>query len=462
MNDLSRGAVSTSGSLTRQLARHIKATGFDTIPQDVVDAAKLYMLDTLAVAWAGSDSPGCQDAHAMLVDEGGRADSTVWVYGGKLPATAAAFINGMTSSALDFDSIGRGAAVHINIAVLPAAMAIAERRRVSGREFLAAMTIASDLVYRLGAAAKRPNRGFHYTATLGVFGAAAAAAKLLGLDETATQHALGLAYFQAAGSQQANIQPSLTKRMLSAFAARAGVYAALLAERGITAPSEVLEGEFGFYRLYQEGDPGQLLEALGQRFDGVNISIKKYPSCGCNHTSIDAMLALIRRHDLRPDDVESIEATVTPYMERLVGGHYDPSVDPQVAAQFNLRYTLACVLERRKLGLAEIQPDAARDPEILRHIPKVSIKVAPEHLSTRGPVVLRVTSKQHGNLSTRVEDVRGGPDDPFSAEEIGEKFAECFRLGAKPLDNAQAALLTARVDSIETVADMSTFFQRIC
>ena len=257
MNDLSHSAVSASGSLTGQLAHYISTTDFDAIPKDALDAAKLFMLDTLAVAWAGSDSPGCQDAHAMLVDEGGRADCTAWVYGGKLPATAAAFINGMTASALDFDSIGRGAAVHINIAVLPAAMAIAERRRVSGRDFLAAVTIASDLVYRLGVAAKRPNRGFHYTATLGVFGAAAAAAKLLGLSAAATQHALGLAYFQAAGSQQANIQPSLTKRMLSAFAARAGVYAALLAERGITAPSEVLEGEFGFYRLYQEGDPDE-------------------------------------------------------------------------------------------------------------------------------------------------------------------------------------------------------------
>lgn len=463
MNDRTPEAATLAApTLTHHLARYICGTGYDAMPREALDQAKLFMLDTFAVAWAGSDAPGCREAHALLVDEGGRADADAWVYGGRLPATSAAFINGMTASALDFDSIGRGAAVHINIAVLPAALAIAQKHRVSGRDFLAAMVIGSDLVYRLGVAAKRPNRGFHYTATLGVFGAAAAAAKLLGLDAEATQHALGLAYFQAAGTQQANIQPSLAKRMLSAFAARSGVYAALLAQRGITAPSAVIEGKFGFYNLYQEGDSARLLDQLGRRFDGVNVSIKKYPSCGCNHTTIEAMLKLIHAHDLQPDDVESVEATVTPYMDRIVGGAYDPSRDAQVAAQFNMRYTIACLLMRRKLGLAEIQEAAARDPAIAAHIPKVSIKVDPAHLTTRGPVVIRLKSRKHGELTCRVEDVRGGPDDPFTPREIEEKFDECFRLGARPLSDGQAQQLKSRVRDVERVADMSSLFEGIC
>jgi 2-methylcitrate dehydratase PrpD len=250
--------------------------------------------------------------------------------------------------------------------------------------------------------------------------------------------------------------------MLSAFAARSGVYAALLAQRGITAPSEVLEGKFGFYTLYQEGDPDRLTEALGRRFDGVNVSLKKYPSCGCNHTTIEAMLSLIRRYDLRPDDVESVEVTVTPYIDRIVGGRYDPSHDPQVAAQFNLRYTVACLLVRRKLGLAEIQEDAARDPAIAAQIAKVSVKVDPQHTTQRGPIVVRVRSRIHGEISCRVEDVRGRPDDPFTPAEIDEKFDECFRRGAHPLDSAQIALLTRRVRELEAQPDMATFFDGIC
>jgi 2-methylcitrate dehydratase PrpD len=464
MNDISAVDVVNDAALTLsgRLAVHAATTRYEAIPQAASDAAKLFMLDTLAVSWGGSDAPGCREAHALLVDEGGRADSTAWVYGGRLPATSAAFINGMSASALDYDSIGRGAAVHINIAVLPAALAIAQKQHASGRDFLAALVIGSDLVYRLGVAAARPNRGFHYTATLGVFGAAAAAARLLGFDVEATQHALGIAYFQAAGTQQANIQPSLCKRMLSAFAARAGVYSALLAQRGITAPSAVIEGKFGFYQLYQEGDPGRLLEELGRRFDGVNLSIKKYPSCGCNHTTIEAVLKLIRQYDLKPDDVQSVEVTVTPYIDRIVGGAYDPSRDPQVAAQFNLRYTVACLLVRRKLGLAEIEEDAAQDPAIAAHIPKVSLKVDSEQSGNRGPVVVRMRTKTHGEISCRVKDVRGGADDPFTPAEIDEKFNECFRRGVHPLNAEQIAALTKRVREVETLPDMAAFFDGIC
>lgn len=464
MNDISIAAVKSQSavSLSHRLARHAVTTPYEAIPQPALEAAKLFMLDTLAVSWAGSDAPGCREAHALLVDEGGRSDATAWSYGGRLPASAAAFINSMTASALDYDSIGVGAAVHVNIAVLPAAMAIAEKQHASGKDFLAALAVGCDIVYRMGMAAKRPNRGFHYTGAFGGFGAAAAAARLLGLDATAAGHALGIAFMQASGTQQANIEPSLSKRMLSAFAARAGVYAALLAERGITAPREVVEGRFGFYQLYQEGDPDKLLEQLGTRFDNVNFAIKLYPSCGCNHTTLDATLDLVQQYDLKPDDVQSVEITVPPYIERLVGGRYDPSGDAQVAAQFNIGYSVACALVRRKLGLAEIQEAAARDPEIGSHIGKVSLKVDPELKRNRGPVVVRMQTRTHGEISRRVEDVRGGPESPITEAEATGKFRECFGLGVRPLSDKQIATLTARVREIEKIPDMSGFFSGIC
>lgn len=464
MNDISIAAVKSQSavSLSHRLARHAVTTPYQAIPQPALEAAKLFMLDTLAVSWAGSDAPGCREAHALLVNEGGRSDATAWSYGGRLPASAAAFINSMTASALDYDSIGVGAAVHVNIAVLPAAMAIAQKQHASGKDFLAALAVGCDIVYRMGMAAKRPNRGFHYTGAFGGFGAAAAAARLLGLDATAAGHALGIAFMQASGTQQANIEPSLSKRMLSAFAARAGVYAALLAERGITAPREVVEGRFGFYQLYQEGDPDKLLEQLGTRFDNVNFAIKLYPSCGCNHTTLDATLDLVQQYDLKPDDVQSVEITVPPYIERLVGGRYDPSGDAQVAAQFNIGYSVACALVRRKLGLAEIQEAAARDPEIGSHIGKVSLKVDPELKRNRGPVVVRMQTRTHGEISRRVEDVRGGPESPITEAEATGKFRECFGLGVRPLSDKQIATLTARVREIEKISDMSGFFSGIC
>ena len=463
MNDMSRvAAEQETVSISHRLASHAATTPYAAIPADVRNTAKLYMLDTLAVAWAGSDAPGCPEAHALQIDEGGRADSTAWAYGGKLSASSAAFINGMSSSALDYDSLGRDAPVHVNIAVLPAALAVAEKEHASGADFLAALVVGSDIVCRLGAAAKHPPRGFHYTAAFGIFGAAAAAARLMRLDAVTTRHALGLAFIQAGGTQQANIEPSLAKRLLSAFAARSGVYAALLAQRGITAPAHVIEGEFGLYKLYQDGSPERLLDALGSRFDSAALSIKQFPSCGCNHTTIAGMLDLVRKYDLQPDDVEAIDITVSPYMDRIVGMAYDPSGDAQVAAQFSIRYSAACVLVRRRLGLAEIQEAAARDPEINRHIGKVTLQIDPTLTSSRGPVVIRLRSKRHGELSTTVAHVPGSREAPLTEAQVNEKFDECFRLGTRPLSKEQIATLTARVHGLEQFPDMASFFSGIC
>lgn len=455
MNDASLPAART---LTQTLGEYVAATPFDAIPAPILDAAKRYLLDTLAVAWAGSDAPGCQEAHAVMVDQGGRADATAWAYVGKLPAASAAFINGMTSAALDYDSLNQDAPVHVNIAVLPAVMAMAEREHISGRDFLTALVVGSDIACRLGAGARHPPRGFHYTGIFGVFGAAAAAARVLRLDAVATRHALGLALLQASGTQQANIEPSLAKRMLSSFAARSGVTAALLAQRGITAPAQAFEGKLGLYALFQDGDPQRLVDGLGTRFTSDRLYMKKYPSCGCNHTSIEGMLRLVREHDLKPDDVEAIEITVSPYMDRIVGHAYDPSADPQVAAQFSIRYSVACVLVRRRLGLAEIQADAARDPEIGRHIGKVSLKIDPDIKSSRAPIVIRLRTRTHGELQCRIDHVPGSAEAPLSETEVREKLDDCFGLGVKPLSKAAIGALLERVSTLERLDDMAGFF----
>ena len=449
-------------SLSHDLARHIASTPYSAIPESAIAAAKFFTLDTLAVAWAGSSAPGCREAYELLVNEGGRGDATAWAYGGRLPLQAAAFINGMSSAALDYDALGRDSPVHVMVSVLPAALAVAEREQLDGKAFLTALVLGSDVMCRLGAAASHPHKGWSYTSVLGTFGAAAAAARLLRLDTVKTRHALGMAFLQSAGTQQFNIEPSLSKRMLSAFAARAGVYAALLAQRGLTAPSEVIEGKFGLYSLYQGGDPESMLAGLGSEFRSSDLSIKKYPSCGCNHTAIEGTLQLVRQYDLKPDDVSSIEVTVTPYIERIVGGVYDPSGDAQVAAQFNIRYSIACALVRRKLGLAEIEADSARDPAILRHIDKVTVLVNRTLNSERGPVLVKMVTRTNGEVSRYVEHVPGSRESPLTEEEVKLKARECFALGVRPLSGQQMEALGSRIAAIEQSRNMAALFEGVC
>lgn len=235
----------------------------------------------------------------------------------------------------------------------------------------------------------------------------------------------------------------------------------MLAQRGITAPPDVIEGKFGFYALYQDGDSAKLMHELGQRFDNDQATIKKYPSCGCNHTAIDAMLKLVRQYDLQPDDVLSIEASITPYIERIVGGDYDPSGDAQVAAQFNLRYSIACALVRRRLGLAEVQPQSARDPAIAAHMTKITLKVDAKQIGARGPVALRMITRMHGEIACRVEDVEGDKDHPIPQSDIDNKFQECFSIGVRPLNKAQYASLKTRVQALHQIPDMSHLFSGI-
>lgn len=449
-------------SVSQRLAEHIAGTRYEQLPAAAIDAAKLFMLDTLAVAWAGSSAPGCREANAQLADDGGRADSTAWAYGSRLPAAAAAFVNGMSSAALDYDCLGRDAPAHVNIVVLPASLAAAEREHASGRDFLAALIIGSDIMCRMATATKPPHRGFHYTSAFGPFAAAATAAKLFGLDAAQTRHALGIAFVQAGGTQQTNIEPSLSKRMLSAFAARAGVFAASLARRGITAPSEVFEGHFGFYNLYQDGDPALMLDGLGKRYENANLIIKKFPSCGCNHTTIAAMLELVFEYDLQPDDVNSIEVTIGPYLDRIVGGPYDPSGDPQVAAQFSILYAVACALVRRRFELIDIEEAAARDPAIFAQIPKISLKVEPSYTGDRGPVIVKMSTRRHGALERRCDHVPGSAESPLSGEDIAAKLNSCFRLGVTPLSDRRIALLRERVGTLEKIDDMAAFFDGLC
>lgn len=454
--------MNPSGTVSARIAAHVAGLQYERLPARIVEHAKLLMLDTLAVAWAGSDAPGCREVHDLFATDGGASQATCWAYGTRLPAAEAAFINGATAAALDYDSFGRDAPVHTNVVILPVAMAMAEWLRSPGRDFLCALVAGNDLVCRIAGSLTPPHRGFAYTSVLTVLGAAAAASRLMGLDAVTTRHALGLAYQQAGGTQQANLEPALAKRLLSAFPARAGILAARLAARGITAPAEIFEGKLGFHALYQPGDPQRVLDGLGERFDSDAVSIKGYPSCSCNHTAIAGMLALVAEHGLTADDILSVEVAASPYIAQLVGAPYEPGDDPQVSAQFSIRYSIACAVLRGRLGLAEIEPQAALDPSLRAFAAKVTVRPEPAFSGTRGPVVLRVASRRHGLLERRVDHVPGSADAPLGPAAIDAKFDECLGRGVQPLDPACIRTLRERISTLEANDDLSTFFDGIC
>ena len=446
-----------NSSLTEALAAFVVGSSYDSLPTEVVAATNRRVLDTVGVAWAGSTAPGCDGARATILAEGALGTSTLWASGERVGCRGAAFVNSMHAAALDFDSVYERGSVHPDIVTVPAAWAVAETVGASGCAFLEAVAIGNEIACRLGAANLR-NRGWFHTSVHGVFGAAAAAAKLLGLDRDGVTNALGLALSRAGGTQQALIEKSLAKRAQSGFAAEAGVFAAQLAAAGISGPREAIEGKFGFHALYGEGDPELVTDGLGRRYESMAVAIKKYPSCTANHVPIDLLTEIAETNDLRADNVDGIEIALSPFADQLVGGVFDPSDNPQVAAQFSIHYSAASAVVRRQLGIAEIQDAAVFDPLIADFIPKVAVVVDGANDGKFAPASVCVKTSSGETIDRRLDHVPGTLENPLSDAQIAAKFRDCAAFGLKPLSATDAERLAASLNGLASRENLGGVF----
>lgn len=441
--------------LSGALARAAAALRYEDLPDAVVEAARRSILDTLLVAWAGSAVPGAAAVAGLVRGQGGAAEASVWGQGGRLPMPAAAFLNTLHASVLDYDSLNGG--VHADAVALPAAWAVAEARRADGRALLTALVAGAEVTARLAGAAPAANRGWSRSAVHGVFGATAAAGLLLGLDAGALAGAFGVALSRAAGTQQGNVEQAMTKHVQPAFAARDGVFAALLAEAGVGAPSRALDGRFGLGALYEPLDGDALLDGFGQRFRFLDTGLKGYPVCACSHAAMEACRSLLIRHDLWASDIAGVEVTVSPFMERLVGGAFAPGRDPMVTAQFSLRYALAVLILRRRFDLGDLRPEAVADARIAPLADAVVLRVDAQ-AGELAPAEIRLRTIDGRLLTERREHWPGGPAAPLEPSALWDKHRQCADAGPTPVPAGWLDRLTGAVERIAMVADMNDFW----
>lgn len=426
-------------AITDILAQFAVETRYRDIPGTALDAAKRSLLDTMAVAIGARDAAGGREALDLAIEEGGKPESSIWVSEKKVPARSATFVNSLLASALDFDSLHPEAVVHSDIVIIPAALAVAEAQGAGGRELLAAIVVGNEILCRLGCST-RLNSGWFYTSLYGTIAGAAATARLLGGNASQVAGAMGLGFLSSSGTQQPAMERSIGKRMQGAFAASAGVAAGYLGVRNLSGPREFVEGRFGLFRMHENGDPGVITQDLGTRFETEKITYKLYPSCQCNHAAIEGMLQLKREYGLDPDEVESVEVFVSEYTHRLVGAQFSAGVNPQVAAQFSIQYSIAAVLLFGRLGVTEIRDAAILDPRVNDFVMRIVVKVDPENRNNYAPVRLKVI-KQNGSVIEReVTSYRGNSDMPLLDADIKEKLALC--IGASGV-----AVSAARIDA---------------
>jgi len=419
-----------------QLTRYVAETTFDSLPREVVDETKKFILDTIGVGLAGVREPGCREVVDLVKTwSSNPAGSTIIFYKDKVSPPEAAFANSVLMHALDFDDTLDSSAIHTHVSSLPAALALAEvRQGTSGKDLLTSVCLGVDITCRIASAITTPLSWIR-TATCGSFGAAAAAAKILNLDERAILATLGVVYSQTAGNAQCLVDGGLVKRMQPGFSARSAVLSAALASRGVTGATNIFEGEYGFYNLYERGKviTERATENLGNHFGVMDLSIKPYPCCRMTHAPIDAALELSGSHVVDPDGITEVEVSVSKMVSDMVGAPFTMRENPQVDAQFSIPYTVAVALRNGGVVLSDFTSDSIKsEAPILELARKVTVSVNPA-LPDKDISFLQmsITMRNGQMLTHKLDALKGSPSKPLSFEECAAKFKTCLEYSGK-------------------------------
>ena len=419
----------TEGSPTRTLAEYIAGFSYRHIPQELVSHIKFCFIDSLGCALFGSTLPWGKIITSFSKELGKGKGALIWGDGAEVPSTSAPLANGTLIHSFEMDDLHRVGVIHPGSEAIPAADALIRYvGDIDGKRFITAVVVGYEIGCRVGmtGGASQLRRGFHPSATSGTFAAGAAAAKILRLNPAKTVHALGIAGTQAAGLMAAQ-HASMVKRMHPGRSAQAGVYGALLAAKGFTGIEDILEAPYGGFCSTFIDNPNlsHLTHQLGERFETLNVGFKPYPCCGSNHTSIDALKKILRKHpEVRPENVEKIRIRTTRATKLHVGWPYEPN--SMTTAQMNLLFCVAVLLHDREFFVDQVTEKSIRRPDVLETTRKIEVVEDPQFDALgdegRHGVDLEVQLRDGKSYSEKVLHAKGSDKHPMTREEILQKF----------------------------------------
>jgi 2-methylcitrate dehydratase PrpD len=404
-------------AVTGTLARYLVASRYEDLPQDVIHEASRGLLNWLGCALGAARHETVDAALDSLSPFFGAPQAQIAGRSHRADILHAALINGISSHVLDFDDT-HYRAIHVSAPVLPAVLALAEWKRFSGRELVHAYVLGVEAEVRIGLSVfpEHYDRGWHITGTAGVFGAAAAAGKLLGLDEERMTWALGIAATQSAGLRE--MFGSMCKSLHPGKAAQNGLAAALMAQRGYTSSTRALEAKRGFGKVMSDRfDPTGITRGLGQSYELMQNMYKPF-ACGLvQHAVIDACLQLRRENKLTPEDIESVHATVGPLVVELTA-----KVEPKTGLEgkFSVYHALAAALVFGAAGETQFGTEAVNDPRVVALRRRITTELDPAMRKLEGRV--RIVLKDGRTLDRHVPEALGTLARPMSDADLEEKF----------------------------------------
>jgi len=433
------------------LCRMVTETNFEDLPASVVGYAKRSILDTIAVTIGGSAMEGIPAVVDMVKSKGGKPESLIPFYGGKVPASEAAMAIGPMSRAMDLGDVHEEAA-HSSEYTIPALLAATGlKETVTGKEFITAFVVGQEVLIRIGMAFRAlsgaiiAQRGHGHC----IFGSVAAIGKLLGLSLEELENAQGIARGMTQPQDSAMFHPAtLIVRVHHGFVAQDAINACLLARKGITGPRhEVLTGRRGYLGFAKwDTDPAALTDGLGEKWEMTNTMMKPYSACKCTHTAINGILDQMREYNFKADDIANIHIDESSINWAIVCEPTAEKWHPQTeaACQFSLPYTVATAAYTEDIFLDAYTQQARTRPDIRNLMTRITAR------EDRGLPMwaarLHTTLNDGRKLSKEYIYIKGHPKNPFTDDDLIAKFKKCvpysaYRLSDEAVDSVIKSIL---------------------
>ncbi|MEO0277979.1 MAG: MmgE/PrpD family protein [candidate division WOR-3 bacterium] len=449
-------------SVIAEIASSIYKTSFDDLEDEIVFRAKERIIDVVGCIVGGADAPGCSNLRALLEEWGGKEESTILVFGKKVPAAHAAFMNAVMARSYDFEPTGpyvegKSLPGHISGTTVPVAISVAEKCGLSGRELITALVLGDDIASRLLHASKfNIDSGWDSTGIVNAFGAAAIASKLMKLNEEGIVNAFGIVINFLGGTFQNIFDAAHSFKLPQGFSAYAGILSAELAQRGFTGVKDPLLGKHGYFSLYcKTYELGYLTRGLGKHFY-ADSTCKPYPCCRSNHAAIQAVLELVSIHNIKPDEIHEVIVEVPPIaFDFAVGQPFriGGGGELQIKAAFSLQYTVASAILRRGVELEHFTDEFIKDEAVAKMIRKIRLSPGmPADLPLAGKVKIKMKDGAEWEREVRIPK-GSNVFTPMSSEEKTEKFFKNVRFSKKiPLERAKRAFgMMVELEKIDRV-----------
>jgi aconitate decarboxylase len=449
------------------MVAHVMGTRYGDLPDTVIAAAKIFVLDTFSCALAGSTGPSAEAALAAAKQWGDGDGARVWARPDRLPPASAAVVNAYQIHCLEFDCVHEGGVLHPMSTLMAATMAEVDRqagmsRTINGEDLIEAIAMGIDVSCSIATASNAPMRFFRPALT-GAFGATTAVAKLRGFDGPQLHNALGLYYGQAGGNMQAHIEGSKLLGLQVGFGARNAIVACDLAEAGIAGPKDILTGMYG-YLVLMEGDYDlePVWSEWGKVFRLAEVGHKPFPSGRLTHFAVDALQRMMAAHGFGTDDVDSVVCEVPPLAMRLVGRPDIPNPEPNYA-KLCLGYVCATTLINGTVTQHDFTGEALGRPDVHALAARVTVhEDGNPDLNAFGPQTITVTLRNGTTHSETITHAIGDPKNPLPRDRQLEKFWACWEAAASDMPRSQGEELIDMIDQLETLDDSARLIGLIC